>query len=83
MCYGIEFCGCAGKSNVVIMQPRQSKILWTITNAPCHVTNQTLHNLLNVPFIKDTIREQSIKHYNELGHHNNTILQPLLEQQRR
>jgi hypothetical protein len=47
------------------------------------VTNQTLRNDLNVPFIKYTIREQSIKHYDKLGHHNNTILQPLLEQQQR
>jgi hypothetical protein len=55
--------------------------IWTITNAPWYVTVQTLHNDLNVPFIKDTIREQRIKHYDKQGHHNNTILQPLLEQQ--
>jgi hypothetical protein len=48
-----------------------------ITNAPWYVTNQTLHNDLNVPFIKDIIQEKSLKHYDKLGHHSNTILQPL------
>jgi hypothetical protein len=52
-----------------------------ITNAPWYVTNQTLHDDLNVPFIKDIIQERSLKHYDKLGDHSNTILQPLLEQQ--
>ena len=32
--YGIELWGCASKSNVVIMQRSQSKILRAITNSP-------------------------------------------------
>jgi hypothetical protein len=52
-----------------------------ITDTPCYVTNQTLHADLNVPFVKDIIQEKSLKHYDKLGHHSNTILQPLLEQQ--
>jgi hypothetical protein len=32
--YGIELWGCASKSNIVIMQRSQSKILRAIANAP-------------------------------------------------
>jgi hypothetical protein len=65
------------------MQRSQPKILRMITNAPWYVTNQTLHDDLKVPFIKDIIQEKSIKHYDKLGNHSNPILQPLLEQQQR
>jgi hypothetical protein len=54
-----------------------------ITNAPWYVTNQTLHDDLKVPFIKDVIQEKSINHHDKLGNHKNPILQPLLEQQER
>ncbi|PNF38784.1 RNA-directed DNA polymerase from mobile element jockey [Cryptotermes secundus] len=81
--YGIELWGCASKSNIAIMQRRQSKILRMITNAPWYVSNQTLHDDLNVPFVKEVIQERSIKHHDKLGHHSNTLLQPLLEQQQR
>jgi hypothetical protein len=47
------------------------------------VTNQTLHDHLKVPFIKDAIQEKSINHHDKLGNHSNPILQPLLEQQQR
>jgi hypothetical protein len=65
------------------MQQSQSKILWMITNAPWYVTNQTLHENLKVPFIKDAIQGKSINHHDKLGNHSNPILQPLLEQQQR
>jgi hypothetical protein len=48
-----------------------------------YMTNQTLHDDLKVPFIKDVIQEKSINHHDKLGNHSNRILQPLLEQQQR
>jgi hypothetical protein len=51
--------------------------------APWYVTNQTLHDDLKVPFIKDVIQEKSINHHDKLGNHSNPILQPLREQQQR
>jgi hypothetical protein len=54
-----------------------------ITNATWYVTNQTLHDDLKVPFIKDVIQEKCINHHDKLGNHSNPILQPLLEQQQR
>jgi hypothetical protein len=65
------------------MQRSQSKILRMITNAPWYVTNQTLHDDLKVPFIKDVIQEKSLNHQDKPGSHSNSILQPLLEQQQR
>jgi hypothetical protein len=47
-----------------------------ITNAPWYVTNQTQHDDLKVPFIKDVIQEKSINHHDKLGNHSNPILQP-------
>jgi hypothetical protein len=41
-----------------------------ITNAPWYVTNQTLHDDLKVPLIKDVIQEKSINHHDKLGSHS-------------
>jgi hypothetical protein len=60
--YGIELWGCASKSHIAKMQRSQSKILRTVTNAPRYVTNQTLHDDLKVPFIKDVLQGKSINH---------------------
>jgi hypothetical protein len=65
------------------MQRSQSKILRMNTNTPWYMTNQTLHDDLQVPFIKDVIQERSMNHHDKLGNHTNAILQPLLEQQQR
>jgi hypothetical protein len=61
--YGIELCGCASKSNVAIIQRSQSKILRMIADAPWYVTNQTLHDDLNVPSVKEVIKTNSLKHH--------------------
>jgi hypothetical protein len=58
--YGIELWGCASKSNIVIMQRSQSKILRAMPNAPWYVTNHTLHTDFNIPYIRDVIHEESI-----------------------
>jgi hypothetical protein len=81
--YGIKLWGCTSKSPIAKMQRSQSKILRMINNAPSYVTNQTLHDDLKVPFIKNVIQEKSINHHDKLGNHSNTILQPLLVQQQR
>jgi hypothetical protein len=54
-----------------------------ITHAPWYITNQTLHDDLKVPFIKDVIQEKIINHHDKLGNLSNSILQPLLEHQQR
>lgn len=79
--YGIQLWGCASKSNINIIQRSQSKILRIITNAPWYVTNQTLHEDLKIPYIRDEIAKQSTKHCSRLELHVNPILHPLLEPQ--
>jgi hypothetical protein len=76
--YGIELRGCASKTNIAIIQRAQSKILRSITNAPWYVCNLTLHKDLKTPYVIETIRENSTKHYNKLENHSNPLLQPLL-----
>jgi hypothetical protein len=51
--YGIELWGCASKSNIVIMQRSQSKILRAIAKAPWYVTNHTLHTDFNILYVGD------------------------------
>jgi hypothetical protein len=81
--YGIELWGCASKSNIAIMQRSQSKILRMIINAPWYVTNQTLHEDLDIPYITEVIQERSNKHHDKIKIYSNTILWFLLEQQYR
>ena len=71
--YGIELWGCASKSNRVIMQRSQSKILTATANAPRYVTNNTLHTDFNIPYVSDVIHERINKHRNKLEDHPNPL----------
>ena len=61
--YGIELWGCASKYNIhlysiiLIMQRSQTKILRAIANAPCYVTNHTLHTDFNIPYVTSSMKE--------------------------
>jgi len=77
--YGIEMWGCASKSNTVIMQRSQSKILRTIANATYYVTNHTPHTDFNIPYVSDVIHERINKHHNKLEAHPNPLLESLLQ----
>ena len=72
--YGIELCGCASKSNKVIMQRSQSKILRATTNAPRYVTNHILHTDFNIPYVSDVTNERTNKHHNKPEAHPNPLL---------
>jgi hypothetical protein len=69
--YGIQLWGCVKPSNTKIIQGLQSNVLRTITNAPWYVSNFTLHNDLQIPFIPEEIKRYSTIYYNRLiGHEN-------------
>ena len=70
---------CASKSNTVIMQRSQSKILRATANEPRYVTNHTLHTEWNIPYVSDVIRERINKHHNKLEAHPNPLLEPLIQ----
>ena len=77
--YGIELWGCASKSNIVITQKSQSKILRAIANSPRYVTNHALHTDFNIPYLSDVIHEGINKHHIKLEAHPNPLLEPLLQ----
>lgn len=77
--YGAELWGCASKSNIDIIQRSHPKILRMITDAPWYVSNQTLHEDLKIPYIKDVIQEKSKKHHDKLETHTNVPLHSLLQ----
>jgi hypothetical protein len=72
--YGIQLWGYVKSSNTIIIQRLQSKVLRTITNAPWYVSNFTLHNDLQIPFITEEIKKYSTMSYNRLiGHENSYV----------
>lgn len=78
--YGIELWGCASKSNINIIQRAQSKTLRAMTDAPWYVTNQMLHQDLQIPTVQELVKERSNKHHQRLELHTNALLQPLLQE---
>jgi hypothetical protein len=59
--YGIQLWGCAKPSNtkILVIQRLQSNVLRTLTNAPWYVSNFTLHNYLQIPFIIEEVKRYS------------------------
>jgi len=70
--YGIQLWGCTKRSNRLIIQKSQNKILRLITNAYRYVTNEELHEDLNIKQVDEVILEHAIKHETRLQHHPNT-----------
>jgi hypothetical protein len=50
-----------------------------IANAPWYVPNTTLHEDLNVPLVKEVIKQRSTTYHNKIEEHVNVLIQPLLE----
>lgn len=69
--YGIELYGSTSASNLNRIQQQQSKILRVITSAPFYVSNLTLHNDLNISFVRDTYIGQYGKLFNNFKHSSN------------
>jgi len=76
--YGIELWGCAAKSNRAVIQPYQSKLLRTITNAPRYVSNHNLHFDLHIPHVRTVFRERTAAHRTALDSHPNRLMEPLV-----
>jgi hypothetical protein len=77
--YGAEIWGCDSKSNILIIQRCQSKILRMIANAPWYVPNITLHEDLNVTLAKEVIKQRSTRYHNKMEGHVNVLILPFLE----
>jgi len=63
---GAQLWGTASNSNIDIIQRFQNKYLRIIVNAPCYVTNDTLHQDLNVSYVRDEIKKLSQRYADRL-----------------
>jgi hypothetical protein len=79
--YGIELWGCANPSNTKILQSFQSKSLRSIKGAPWYVSNKTLHENLNIPFITDVIKQRANRYRSRLSGHVNQLIADLSKPQ--
>ena len=75
--YGIELWGCSKPSNTKILQTFQSKMLIMISNAPWYVSNQTLHNDFEIPYVTEMIRINTNKYKNRSTVHSNQLIRTL------
>jgi hypothetical protein len=50
-----------------------------IANAPWYVPSITLHEDLNMPLVKEVIKQRSTIYHNKVEGHVNILIQPLLE----
>ena len=76
--YGIQLWGTASSSNIEKLQRRQSKLLRIITGAPWYVRNSNIHKDLNIPTIREEIKNSSIKYMKKLSEHPNPLARDLL-----
>ena len=76
--YGIQLWGTASSSNIEKLQRRQSKLLRLITGAPWYLRNNNIHNDLNVPTVKEEIKNVCTKYVSKLANHPNPLAQDLL-----
>jgi hypothetical protein len=55
----------------------QSKTLRGIAGAPWYVSNKTIHEDLNIPFITDVIKQQANRYRNRIAGHENQLIDEL------
>lgn len=78
--YGIQIWGSTSSSNIDIIQRSQSKMLRKIVNAPWFIRNSNIHSDLNIKYVKDVIKEMSIKYQLKLETHPNELARRILTQ---
>ena len=69
--YGIQLWGCSKKSNVMLIQKFQNKVLRDIVDAPWYVRNADLHRDLKMDEVSEVRKRFSTKHQNRLKSHVN------------
>lgn len=78
--YAAPIWGCASKSNILILQRQQNIILCKITGAPWYLTNESLHQDLNIPTVREVIRKLSNSYETRIHKHVNPLAIRLLEE---
>lgn len=78
--YAAPIWGCASKSNILVLQRQQNIILRKITGAPWYLTNESLHQDLNIPTVREVIRKLSNSYETRIHKHVNPLAIRLLEE---
>ena len=76
--YGIQLWGTSSISNTEIIQRFQSKTLRMMANAPWFVTNNTLHNVLKIPYVLSEIKKFTNQYLQRLSDNVNPLAISLL-----
>jgi hypothetical protein len=79
--YGIQLWGCAGESNIQVIQGYQNKRLKCIVNAPWYVRNNDLHRDLRIEAVTDIIAKFANSHKKKLQDSINMEASRLLKTQ--
>jgi hypothetical protein len=75
--YACQIYGAAKPSVIAKIQRFQSKFLRLITFAPSYVSNETLHNDLQVAYVNETFHKIYTKFRQKLTHHTNRLIRDL------
>jgi len=67
----LQLWGTVSNSNIEILQRFQNKILRIIVDALWYVTNDTLHQDVNVPHVRDEIRRHNRRYADRMKEHPN------------
>jgi hypothetical protein len=76
--YGIQLWGTACTSNIEILERFQSKVLFTIVDAPCYVPNTVIRRDLQTPTVKEEIRHYSSQYSARLSVHPDDLVVNLM-----
>ena len=77
--YGNQLWGTASNSNIEILQRFQSKTLRSLIDAPCYVTNETIHRNLKISTVKEEISKFSNWFNIRVNNHQNPLVTQLLD----
>ena len=72
--YGAVLFGSAKISHISKLQAFQSKFLRLVTGSPLYVSNRTLHDDLQMPYVTDYIKFLHTKYYDKLQNHQNPLV---------
>ena len=75
--YGVQLWGCAKTARLKTIQRFQLKLLRILVNAPWYVSNQMLHDDLDIPSINDEIQRVATKYDSTTHNHVNDLVECL------
>lgn len=79
--YGIELWGSASNSNIEILQRFQNIALRTVSSAHWFVRNAEIHEYLEMPTVKEEVKNYTKKYKERLTTHTNKLAKNLLHTQ--